>query len=67
VPRTNPAAEKLPRAYIRCRQFENPRFDQHAAMARRSELWRYRELASSHHAPVTMPEKAADLLMELAS
>jgi pimeloyl-ACP methyl ester carboxylesterase len=67
VHRTNPAAEKLPRAYIRCRQFPNPRFDQHAAMAQRSELWRYRELASSHHAPVTMPEKVADLLMELAT
>ena len=67
VQRTNPAAEKLPRAYIRCRQFPNPRFDQHAAMAQRSERWRYRELASSHHAPVTMPEKVADLLMELAS
>jgi pimeloyl-ACP methyl ester carboxylesterase len=67
VHRTNPAAENLPRAYIRCRQFPSSRFDQHAAMAQRSELWRYRELASSHHAPVTMPEQVADLLMELAS
>ena len=67
VQRTNPAAEKLPRAYVRCRQFPNPRFDQHAEMAQRSELWRYRELASSHHAAVTMPDKVADLLVELAS
>jgi hypothetical protein len=32
-------------------------------MAQRSERCRYRELASSHHAPVTMPEKVADLLL----
>jgi hypothetical protein len=56
----------LPHAYIRCRQFPNPYFDQHAAMAQRSERWRYLELASSHHAPVTMPEEVANLLMELA-
>ena len=44
-----------------------PSGKQHAAMAQRSELWRYRELASSHHAPVTMPEKVAELLIELSS
>jgi pimeloyl-ACP methyl ester carboxylesterase len=67
VHRTNPAAEKLPRAYIRCLQFRNPRFDQHAEMAQRSALWRYRELAAPHHAAVTMPDKVADLLLQLAS
>jgi pimeloyl-ACP methyl ester carboxylesterase len=66
VRRTNPAAEKVPRAYIRCRQFPSPRFDQHAAMAQRSQLWRYRELAAPHHAAVTMPEKVTDLLLEVA-
>jgi pimeloyl-ACP methyl ester carboxylesterase len=55
VRRTNPAAEKLSRVYVRCRQFPNPRFDQHADMAQRSALWRYRELAAPHHAAVTMP------------
>jgi pimeloyl-ACP methyl ester carboxylesterase len=67
VHRTNPVAEKLPRAYIRCRQFPNPRFDQHAEMAQRGGLWRYRELAASHHAAVTVPDKVTDLLLELAS
>jgi pimeloyl-ACP methyl ester carboxylesterase len=67
VQRTNPAAEKLPRAYIRCLQFPNPRFDQYAAMAQRSERWRYGELAAPHHAAITMPDKVADLLLELAS
>src|SRR5262245_35876356 len=67
VHRTNPAAEKVPRAYIRCRQFRNPRFDQHAEMAQRSSLWRYRELAAPHHAAVTMPDNVTDLLLQLAS
>ena len=67
VRRTNPAAEKLTRVYIRCTQFKNPRFDQHAEMAQRSANWRYGELASSHHAPVTIPEKVVDLLLELSS
>ena len=67
VRRTNPAAEKLPRAYVRFRNFPNPRFDQHAEMAQRSALWRYREVAASHHAPITMPDKVAELLLELAA
>ena len=67
VHRTNPAAEKLSRAYIRCRQFPNPRFDQHAEMAQRSALWRYRELAAPHHAAITMPDTVTDLLLQLAS
>jgi hypothetical protein len=64
VRRANPAAEKLPRTYIRCRQFRNPRFDAHAEMARSTVGWRYQELAASHHAAVTMPDKVANLLLE---
>jgi pimeloyl-ACP methyl ester carboxylesterase len=67
VHRTNPAAEKVPRAYIRCRRFPSPRFDQHAEMAQHSPLWRYRELAAPHHAAVTMPDNVTDLLLQLAS
>ena len=52
---------------IRGRRFPNPRFDQHAEMAQRSALWRYRELAAPHHAAVTMPGKVADLLLDLAT
>jgi hypothetical protein len=36
-------------------------------MAQRSALWRYRELAAPHHPAVTMPDKVADLLLQLAS
>jgi pimeloyl-ACP methyl ester carboxylesterase len=67
VRRANPAAEKLPRTYVRCRQFQNPRFDIHAEMARRTAGWHYRELPASHHPAVTAPDKVADLLLELAS
>jgi pimeloyl-ACP methyl ester carboxylesterase len=66
VRRTNAAAEKLPRTYIRCRQYPNPRFDRHAEMARQTAQWRYRELPSSHHPPITMPDELTDLLVELA-
>jgi pimeloyl-ACP methyl ester carboxylesterase len=67
VRRTNTAAENLPRSYVRCTQFPSPRFDRHAEMAKQAPGWRYRELAASHHAPVTMPDKVAELLEELAS
>lgn len=65
--RTNLAAEKLSRAFIRCRQFPNARFDQHAEMAQRSPLWRYRELNAPHHAAFTAPDQVADVLLELAA
>jgi pimeloyl-ACP methyl ester carboxylesterase len=64
---TNPAAVKLPRAYIRCRRFPSPRFDRHAEMARQTTSWQYRELPASHHAPVVIPDTVADLLLELSS
>jgi hypothetical protein len=67
VRRTNSAAEKLPRTYVRCRQYANPRFDIHAEMARRTPGWRYRELPAPHHPAVTMPDTVADLLLELGS
>jgi pimeloyl-ACP methyl ester carboxylesterase len=64
---TNAAAAALPRSYIRCLRFPNPRFDRHAAMARQSERWRYRELDGPHHAAITMPGQVSDLLVELGS
>jgi hypothetical protein len=64
---TDPAAEKVRHAYIRCRQFPNPRFDRHADMARQTPLWQYRELTASHHAPITNAERLAEVLLELTS
>jgi pimeloyl-ACP methyl ester carboxylesterase len=66
VRRVNPSAEKLPRAYIRCRQFPNQRFDRHAEMAQQTAGWTYRELSASHHAPVTIPDKVVEVLQQLA-
>lgn len=66
VRRRNPAAEKLPRTYIRCVQHQSPVFDRHAEMARRAAGWRYRELASFHHPAVTAPHELAKLLLDAA-
>jgi pimeloyl-ACP methyl ester carboxylesterase len=66
VRRRNPAAEKLPRTYIRCLQHQSPVFDRHAETARRTAGWRYRELASFHHPAVTTPRELAKLLLEEA-
>ena len=67
VERKNGAAEKLPRTYIRCRQFPNPIFDRYAQAAQQSSMWQYRELESSHEAFITAPEKLSDLLLEIAA
>jgi pimeloyl-ACP methyl ester carboxylesterase len=65
VRRTNPAAAKLPRTYVRCSRYANARFDQHAAMARRETNWRYREMPMSHHPAVTAPDAVTDLLLQV--
>jgi pimeloyl-ACP methyl ester carboxylesterase len=66
----NPAAAGLPRVYIRCSLFQPGRhgaFDRHAAMARETRGWRYRELAATHLAYVTHAEQLAKVLLELAA
>jgi hypothetical protein len=67
VQRTNAAAEKLPRTYIRCLQWRNAVFDQYAETARKGGVWRYREMPTSHEPFVTAPREVADLLLEIAS
>ena len=67
VRRKNPAAERLPRTYIRCTLYAHAGFDRYAETARRSAGWRYRELASYHHPAITNPRELADLLLEIAS
>jgi pimeloyl-ACP methyl ester carboxylesterase len=67
VRRTNPAAEQLPRTYIRCLQHASPVFDRYAEAARHTAGWRCRELASAHEPFVTMPRELADLLLEIAA
>jgi pimeloyl-ACP methyl ester carboxylesterase len=67
VRRTNPAAENVPRTYVRCRRFANPRFDKHAEMAQRTAGWRYLELQAPHHPVVAMPDEVARLLLDVAA
>jgi hypothetical protein len=65
VRRANPAAEKLPRTYVRCTKYANPRFDAHAEMARRTAGWHYLELQAPHHPVVAMPDEVSSLLLGL--
>jgi pimeloyl-ACP methyl ester carboxylesterase len=66
VRRTNPAAARLPRTYVRCLQHPSPLFDRYAAMARRTEGWRLRELDAAHEPFVTAPRELAAVLLEIA-
>jgi pimeloyl-ACP methyl ester carboxylesterase len=61
----NPAAAKLPRAFIYCNQPAMGMFDQFAARAK-AESWVYRELAAGHDAMITAPEELARMVLELA-
>jgi pimeloyl-ACP methyl ester carboxylesterase len=67
VKRTNPAAEKLPRTYVRCPGFPSATFDRHADMARRTAHWQFRELPTSHHPAITAPERLAALLLGITA
>jgi pimeloyl-ACP methyl ester carboxylesterase len=67
VHRTNPAADRLPRTFVRCLHWPNPTFDRHAATARQAPGWRYRELPTSHEPFVTHPQDLATVLLEAAA
>jgi pimeloyl-ACP methyl ester carboxylesterase len=62
---THPASDKPVRTYVRCLQFKQPVFDQHAAMAQRAPHWRYREMATPHLPPITHPRELTELLVQL--
>ena len=64
VRRGNPAAEALPRTYIRCLQWPHPGFDHYADAARRTAGWRCRELTTPHLPYVTHPRELVALLLE---
>jgi pimeloyl-ACP methyl ester carboxylesterase len=67
VRRRHPAAAKLARTYIRCRQHPSPRFDGFADMARKTPGWRSRDLDAAHEPFVTAPRELTELLLEAAS
>jgi hypothetical protein len=63
----NPAAERLPRTYIRCRGFPHPGFDRYAQAASQDPCWRLLHLDSSHLPYITSPHELAPMLLELAA
>jgi pimeloyl-ACP methyl ester carboxylesterase len=65
VKRKNPAAEKLPRTYIRT-QWPHPGFDRYAGDAGEAAGWQSRKIASSHLPYITHPSELAALLLEVA-
>jgi pimeloyl-ACP methyl ester carboxylesterase len=67
VHRRNPAAEKLPRTYIRCLQWPHVGFDRYADTARRTAGWHCRELAAPHLPYITHPREVVELLLEAAA
>jgi pimeloyl-ACP methyl ester carboxylesterase len=65
VKRRNPAAEKLPRTYIRT-QWPHQGFDRYAAAASEAAGWQSLQIASSHLPYITHPNELAALLREVA-
>ena len=63
----NPAAEQLPRTYIRCRGFPHPGFDRYAQTASQDTSWRLLQLEGSHLPYITSPHELAPMLLELAA
>ena len=66
VKRKNPAAEKLPRTYIRT-QWPHPGFDRYAGAASEATGWQSHKIASSHLPYITHPSELAALLLQLAA
>ena len=63
----NPAAERLPRTYIRCRGFPHQGFDRYAQTASQDRRWRLFQLESNHLPYITSPHELAPMLLELAA
>ena len=63
----NPAAARLPRAYILCTEGWDPSEPEptFVARARFDPDWRFLELAANHFAPISAPRATADALRAL--
>jgi hypothetical protein len=61
---TNRAAAALPRTFIRCSAY--PGFQSQADRVRAMPGWDYREIPTSHFAPLTEPDRLCELLLEAA-
>jgi pimeloyl-ACP methyl ester carboxylesterase len=67
VRRSNAAAAKVDRTFVRCRRFQQPAFDRHATAAQQTPGWRYRELATPHLPYITHPAELTEVLLDLAA
>jgi pimeloyl-ACP methyl ester carboxylesterase len=61
---SNRAAAALPRTFIRCSAY--PGFELQADRVRSKPGWEYREIPTSHFAPLTEPDRVCELLLEAA-
>ena len=62
----NPAAEPIPRTYIRCTAGEwDSELPRYVELARTSPDWRYHELATGHWPMISTPRELAHLLIGL--
>lgn len=59
----NPAAQAIPRTFIRC--VEYPAFKSQVERAQTARDWHYCEIPTSHLAMVTEPAKLAELLLDI--
>lgn len=63
----NPAAQRLPKTYIRCPEWPNPSFDRYAQTAGQNPSWHLLQLESGHLPYVTAPRELAAMLLEIAA
>ena len=63
----NPAAERPPRTYIRCRGWPNPGFDRYAQAASQDPRWHCHQLDSGHLPYITSPHQLAAMLLQPAA
>jgi hypothetical protein len=63
----NPAAAKVPRAFVFCTEGKDAGdvFTSTATRLRSAPGWRYRELADNHLAPINAPQATAEVLLSL--
>ena len=54
------------RAYIRAKEYPSPSFDAARARAEGSGGWRVYDMPCGHDAMVDMPDRLADILLEVA-
>jgi len=63
----NPAAEQLPKTYIRCQEWPNPSFDRYAQTASQNPRWHLLQLEGSHMPYITVPHELAAMLLDIAA